>query len=97
MALHDRYIYIYTYYSDCFLRFLKDIYRKVRSASVLGSMVMFSAYKLQIVEPDLPQNVIPIAAFTPHKKNKLSNSLSHSTTMYQVIQSHLVIPQLEVT
>ena len=58
-ASERTYIYIY-------------MYGKVRSASVLGSMVMFSAYKLQSVKPDLPQNVIPIAAFTPHKRTNLA-------------------------
>ena len=76
-----------------FLRFLKDIYiciyiyRKVRSASVLGSMVMFSAYKLQSVKPDLPQNVIPIAAVYATQKNKLNSPypiLQYCTRWFKV-------------
>ena len=86
MAFHGLYIlyyiYIYVYLFIILIVFtlLKGyiymyiyIYRKVRSASVLGSMVMFSAYKLQSVKPDLPQNVIPIAAVYATQKNKLNS------------------------
>lgn len=72
------YIYVYLFIILIVFTLLKGyiyvyIYRKVRSASVLGSMVMFSAYKLQSVKPDLPQNVIPIAAVYATQKNKLNS------------------------